>query len=89
MEGFRNMLAEEFGRGVLEAITNESLAPRIHLPALMFHDTDDNVTPVDDSRAVARVWKTAQLIETNGLGHRGALQSRAIHEQVVKFLKPE
>jgi len=89
MEGFRNMLDEEFGRGVLEAITNESLAPRIQIPALMFHDIADNVTPVEDSRAIARVWKQAQFIETEGLGHRGALQSKSIHEQVVNFLRSE
>lgn len=89
MEGFRALLYEQFGRGVLEAITNESLTPRIDIPALMFHDVTDNVTPVEDSRAIARVWKQAQYIETEGLGHRGALQSKSIHEQVVKFLKGE
>ena len=87
MEGFRAMLDENFGRGVLEAITNEALTPRIHIPALMFHDVADNVTPVEGSRAIAGVWKQAQFIETEGLGHRGALQSKSIHEQVVKFLK--
>lgn len=89
MDGFRAMLYENFGQDVLEAITNESLTPRIHIPALMFHDVADNVTPVEDSRAIAQVWKQAQFVETEGLGHRGALQSRSIHEQVVKFLKAE
>ena len=83
------MLDEEFGQGVLEAITNESLAPRIQIPSLMFHDLDDNVTPVEDSRAIARVWKQARFIETRGLDHRGALQSTSIHEQVVNFLRSE
>lgn len=87
MDGLRNMLHENFGREVLEAITNESLTPHIPIPALMFHDRADNVTPVEDSRTIARVWESAHLIETEGLGHRGALQSRSIHEQVVKFLK--
>lgn len=89
MEGFRAILYQEFGRGVLESITNEMLTPRIHIPALMFHDVADNVTPVKDSRAIARVWEHAQFVETEGLGHRGALQSRAIHEQVVEFLRAE
>jgi pimeloyl-ACP methyl ester carboxylesterase len=89
MEGFRILLNQEFGRGVLEAITNETLAPRIDVPALMFHDVADNVTPVEDSRAIARVWKQAQFVETEGLGHRGALQSPAIHERVVEFLRAE
>jgi pimeloyl-ACP methyl ester carboxylesterase len=87
MDGFRALLYEQFGRGVLEAITNESLTPRINIPALMFHDVADNVTPVEDSRAIARVWKQAKFIETEGLGHRGALQAKEIHEQVAKFLK--
>ena len=87
MDGFRAMLYDNFGRDVLDAITNVALTPRINIPALMFHDAADNVTPVEDSRAIARVWKQAQFIETEGLGHRGALQSKSIHEQVVKFLK--
>ena len=87
MDGLRAMIHENFGKDVLDAIVNEKLAPQIHIPALMFHDMADNVTPIEDSRAIARVWKYAQLIETEGLGHRGALQSKSIHEQVVKFLK--
>jgi pimeloyl-ACP methyl ester carboxylesterase len=87
MEGLRAMIYENFGKEVLDAIVNETLTPQIHIPALMFHDVADNVTPIEDSRAIARVWKDAQLRETEGLGHRGALQSKSIHEQVVKFLK--
>ena len=89
MDGFRAMLYEQFGRGVLESITNETLTPRIDIPALMFHDVTDNVTPIEDSRSIARVWKNAQFIETEGLSHRGALQSKSIHERVVRFLKAE
>ena len=87
INGLRNMLHENFGRDVLDAIVNELLVPEIRVPALMFHDVADNVTPVGDSRAIARAWKHANYIETNGLGHRGALQSKEILEQVVRFLK--
>jgi len=86
MDGFRLMLNENFGRGVLEAIINERLVEKINIPALMYHDSEDNVTPVEDSRAIAKAWKSAKYLETSGLGHRGALLSREIHEQVVKFL---
>jgi hypothetical protein len=55
----------------------------------MFHDEADNVTPVEDSRAIIGAWKNARLIETEGLGHRGALQSKEVHAQVVEFLKSE
>ncbi|MDQ3003783.1 MAG: alpha/beta hydrolase [Chloroflexota bacterium] len=87
MQGFRFMLNENFGSGVLDEIVHEKLAPQIHIPALMFHDTEDNVTPVEDSRAIAQAWKNARFVETEGLGHRGALQSKEIHEQVLAFLK--
>ena len=85
--GLREMIYENFGRDVLDAIVNERLAPQIHIPALMFHDVADNVTPISDSRDIAGAWQHVQLIETSGLGHRGALQSKEIHEQVVRFLK--
>jgi pimeloyl-ACP methyl ester carboxylesterase len=87
IEALRTRIYEHFGREVLDAIANETLTPQINIPALMFHDVADNVTPVEDSRAVARAWEHAQFIETEGLGHRGALQSRSIQEQVVRFLK--
>jgi pimeloyl-ACP methyl ester carboxylesterase len=87
MDGLRAMLYENFGSDVLEPITNETLTPHINVPALMFHDIRDEVTPIEDSRAIARVWKQAQFIETEELGHRGALQSKPIHERVVEFLK--
>ena len=85
-EGLRELIYEKFGQEVLDAICNEILCPQINVPALLFHDTTDNVTPIEDSRAIARVWKTAHMIETEGLGHRGPLQSDAIHTQVIKFL---
>jgi pimeloyl-ACP methyl ester carboxylesterase len=80
MDGFCMLLYEEFGRDELESITNETLTPRIEIPALMVHDPADNVTPVEDSHAIARVWRNAHLVETQGLGHTVALPSRDIHD---------
>ena len=87
MDGLQEMINEKFGSEVLDEIVNELLVPQIDIPALMFHDRSDNVTPVEDSRAIARAWPGVQYIETNGLNHRGALQSREISEQVIRFLK--
>ncbi len=87
IEGMRGMIHDNFGLHTLEAIVTEDLSQQINIPALMFHDVKDNVTPVEDSRAVVRVWKSARLVETEGLGHRAALQSEMIHKQVVGFLK--
>ncbi len=45
----------------------KQLTPQIHIPALMFHDVADNVTPIEDSRAIARVWEYARLNRDEGL----------------------
>jgi pimeloyl-ACP methyl ester carboxylesterase len=87
IQGLLHMIYGNFGRDVLDVIVNEEMVKQINTPALMFHDVADNVTPVDDSRAIAKAWKNARFVETNGLGHRGALQSKEIHEQVLNFLK--
>jgi pimeloyl-ACP methyl ester carboxylesterase len=81
------MVYENFGHDVLDEIVNENLVTQIHIPVLMFHDRSDNVTPVEDSRAIANAWTHAQYVETNGMSHRGALQSTEVHEQVIQFLK--
>lgn len=87
MNGLYEMVNENFGKGVLDEIVNEELVKKINIPALVFHDRSDEVTPVADSRAIANAWTRAQYIETNGLGHRGALQSADVHEQTISFLK--
>jgi pimeloyl-ACP methyl ester carboxylesterase len=89
IDGLRGMLYENFGKDVLDAIVNETMTQKIVISTLMFHDKADNVTPVEDSRAIVGAWKNARLIETEGLGHRGALQSKDVHAQVVEFLKSE
>jgi len=87
MDGLQDMIYANFGKDTLDDIRNELLTERIDISALMFHDTADNITPIEDSRAIARAWKSARLIETEGLSHRGALQSADIHKQVVEFIK--
>lgn len=87
MDGLREMITDRFGEERLDAAVNEMLVQQINIPALMFHDRSDTVTPVEASRAIARTWSDVQYIETDGLGHRGALQSREIHETVINFLK--
>lgn len=77
---------ETFGRDLLASINNESLTPRLHIPALMFHDENDPVTPVEDSLEIARVWPMAKLTVTKGLGHRNALRHEGIIRETVTFI---
>lgn len=87
MDALRQMMYENLGRERLESISHVALAPQLDIPLLMFHDVLDEVTPITDSRALVAAWKGARLVETRGLGHRGALQAGDIHGQVIEFLK--
>ncbi|MCC7117973.1 MAG: alpha/beta hydrolase [Anaerolineales bacterium] len=86
-DGIRDLLFENFSAELLNSIVNAELVKELQIPALMFHDHADEVTPVEDSRAIAKTWQGVQYVETKGLGHRGALQSKETQEQVVRFLK--
>lgn len=84
--GLKQAIENSFGRDQLELITNETLVPQLPLPALLFHDRQDAITPISDSQAIARAWPGAQLIESDGLGHRRLLQDAKTIEQVVSFI---
>lgn len=87
IDGLHEMINDQFGKEMLDTVVNEVLAQHINIPVLMFHDRSDTVIPVEASHAIVRAWRDVQYIETDGLGHRGALQSREIHETVINFLK--
>jgi pimeloyl-ACP methyl ester carboxylesterase len=80
-------IEENFGKELLASIANESLAPQLDIPALMFHDEQDPITPVEDSLEIARAWPAAELIITKGLGHRRALRDEQIIRKVVAFIQ--
>lgn len=54
--------------------------PKIKVPALIVHGTDDQIVPIDpSSRAAAKLLPNAELIEVEG-GHHGLL---ATHEGLI------
>jgi pimeloyl-ACP methyl ester carboxylesterase len=83
----RLTIEETFGRELLASINHETLISSLSVPALMFHDEHDPVTPVEDSLAIARAWPTARLIVTQGLGHRDALRTEEVIQTVVDFVQ--
>jgi len=89
ISGVADLIAENFNMELLRNLNNEDLVKKIKIPALVFHDINDEVTPVNDSRVIAQAWETARYVETSKLGHRGALQSPNIHAQIVEFLMAE
>lgn len=46
------------------------VASSLHLPALVFHDREDNQVAFSQGQELARAWPSASLIATDGLGTR-------------------
>lgn len=75
-----------FGKDVWETTSLDLQLPKFQIPALVFHDRDDETTPYVSGVAVARAWPTAKFVTTHGLGHSGGLKDTAVIKQVVDFV---
>jgi pimeloyl-ACP methyl ester carboxylesterase len=64
----------------------DQVLPKFKIPALIIHDRNDETTPYISGVAVARAWKSAKLITTRGLGHRGVLKDPDVIAKVIEFL---
>jgi pimeloyl-ACP methyl ester carboxylesterase len=55
-------------------------------PLLVVHDREDAIVAWAEGAAIAGAWPGAELVTTNGLGHRGVVKDPAIVAQAVTFL---
>jgi pimeloyl-ACP methyl ester carboxylesterase len=63
-----------------------AVGPRIVQPTLIVHDRDDRVNRFADAEAYRDAIKGAQLIATQGLGHRRILKEEGVIQQVTRFI---
>ncbi|MGH2582344.1 MAG: alpha/beta fold hydrolase [Anaerolineales bacterium] len=82
----RRVAEKRFGQQVWEETSLDLQMPKMDIPALIFHDREDEVTPWVSGAALARTWPSAQLVTTHGLGHRGGLKNPEVIKQVVEFI---
>jgi pimeloyl-ACP methyl ester carboxylesterase len=61
-------------------------APGLATPALVFHDRRDAEVPFGDGEAIAAAWPGAQLVATDGLGHRRILRKPEIAAAAAEFV---
>jgi len=79
------MFEKKFG----ETINNYSAyiaAKDVHIPVLVFHDENDTDVPVSAARHIYKHLTNAQLVITQGLGHRKILGDKAVIKQLTDFL---
>lgn len=80
-------LAEDyFGRGRLEQISGDQIAPKMTASALIVHDADDHEVSIEQAESLARHWPGSEFARTEGLGHRRTIRSGEVIARVVDFV---
>ncbi|MDP3669552.1 MAG: alpha/beta hydrolase [Telluria sp.] len=59
--------------------------PRVRVPTLVVHDRNDTINGFADGQAYAQAVSGAQLLATEGLGHRAILKDAQVIARVVAF----
>ncbi len=63
-----------------------AVGPRIRVPTLVVHDREDSINRFADGAAYADAIREAQLVATEGLGHRRILKDACVLGRVAIFL---
>ena len=63
-----------------------ALAPAMAAPLLVIHDRGDAEIPWQHGVAIARAWRRAEVLMTEGLGHRRILRDPDVVAAAVAFV---
>ena len=76
----------EAREGVLmRQLVSAAVGPWIRVPTLMVHDREDRINRFTGGQAYAHAVRGAQLLATEGLGHRRMLKDPAVLGKVALF----
>lgn len=70
-----------------ESLDIPTLAKSLATPLLVIHDEEDKDVLFYEGAQLAKAWPKAQLIATQGLGHRRILHNTEVIKEVVTFIK--
>jgi pimeloyl-ACP methyl ester carboxylesterase len=62
-----------------------AVGPRIRIPTLVVHDRGDSINRFADGQAYAHAIRGAELVATEGLGHRKILKDASVIARVALF----
>jgi pimeloyl-ACP methyl ester carboxylesterase len=80
-ESFERRLGKRWSEFELPHSVSRAVAP-----ALVIHDADDADVPFASGASLARAWRGARLVRTQGLGHRGVLRDPGVVQDTLDFL---
>jgi pimeloyl-ACP methyl ester carboxylesterase len=75
-----------YGQIVRTLVDMESNVKSLSCKALIIHDEDDLEISWHSSEKIAQAWPGAQLIKTQGLGHRRIVRDQQVIEHIIDFL---
>jgi pimeloyl-ACP methyl ester carboxylesterase len=84
--GLTDAINRRFGPRVWEDLSADRIAATLTMPALLFHDSDDQQVDPADAEMLAGAWRGARLVTTAGLGHDRLVRSPEVVAQAVAFL---
>ena len=70
----------------MEEMRAQAIAPRMEIPLLVVHDRDDKEVPYSVGRSIASQWPSAEMIITEGLGHKRILGDPNVRDAAVRFV---
>jgi len=74
---------------IFERMGANHVAPRIAVPALVVHDSDDSIVPFAAAQILMEKLPDAQLYRTRNLGHGRLLKDPSVIATVKQFLGPK
>ncbi len=83
----RRFISRRYGPDVWTRLSFDTQPPRRDIPAIVFHDHDDERVGIATSRRLVDAWENAMLVESSGLGHRRLVQSEETAMRLARFLR--
>lgn len=89
-EAFQKKLLKDHGKNFKE-FSLEWFLPRIQQPfsLMMFHDKNDREVPIAHAMEAKKLYPSANLVTTEGLGHNRILKDETTVQQALHFFKNE
>lgn len=85
--GIEARINRDYGESIWQDVSADYNLRGSSIPGLIFHDRGDRDIPFSQAERIADAWPAAQLIATDGLGHRRILRNRDVIETCVEFIR--
>lgn len=83
----RARIERNFGMDIFARLSTEAMLAGRTLPGLIIHDHGDRDVPIAHAESLHKAWPEAELLLTEGLGHRRILRDPAVIAAVIGFLR--